>query len=527
MASYEKYWIERADRRIADRQSYLDASVLQIQDAYDEALKELNGEINHLFLRLVKETGLSRAEVKKLLKEKISSKELEEIRSKLDTITDEEILQQLRKKLDVSYYKSRISRQEALREAIHIQMSVIADKELAASTKAYTDVIREEYYHNIFDSQQFLGFAFNFVDLPEKVIEQILADDWSGKHYSKRIWGNSQTMAGMIEKIILKGAMKGTNSRKMAQELNKISKAGMYACERLIRTETTYFTAMADLEAAKARGTEAVQFVATLDTRTSEQCRAADGKIIPISEAKPGRNIPPLHPFCRSVIIDVIEGLVHKVRRARDPRTGETYKVAADMTYNKWKNIVKTNGILLRDDSSTERFKVRWDRINREKYNERYQGITGSDKADQALSHYAKEIFSRRDGTDIEETYLLNVADGTVLGHIVGEKREVVIPVDMLKLLTDADQDSIIILHNHPGSGTFSLGDIDGICGVGAIKGIVAAGHNGALYYAERPKYRDDFLSLYSKLKNALDIQTRHEVWSLMSAILGFKYERR
>lgn len=525
MAEYENYWIRRAERRIAEQHRYLDESIRQIDHAYEAAMKELNREIDRLLLRFMKESGLTRAEAEALLQEEISAKELERIRRRLETVTDDEIRRKLIQQQDTSYYKARISRQEALREAIRLQMAVLAQKETAISTATYTNVVREEYYRNMFDFQQGLGFAFSFSELPERVIEQILQNDWSGKHYSRRIWGNTQVMARQIEEIILKGAMLGTNSRKMAKELNKIADTGMYACERLIRTETTYFTAMADLEAAKARGTREIQFVATLDARTSPQCREADGAIIPVEEAQPGKNIPPLHPFCRSVIIDVIKGLVHKVRRARDPVTGKNVLVPADMTYREWKQMAEQQEFILKDKSTDEKYKVPWEQINTEEYDNKFVGLTGSEEADKAIRKYTKEILARRDGTDIEETYLIDVHTGDVLGHIIGENKNTVLPQNMIDLLNLSTQDSIILLHNHPSGSSFTLTDISAISGVAAVKSIIAAGHNGILYYADRPKYREDLKALYQGLEVlALD---RNQIWRILSSILNIRYERR
>lgn len=334
--AYEDYWINRAEGRLSDQQEAVTASILEINQAYQEAMKELQRKINRLFWRFVREGGMTEQEARALLKQTISVQEINDILQQLETITDPEIRRRLLQQVDTCYYQSRISREEALQAAIRAQMSIIADQELAISTKAYTNVIREEYLRSMFDAQQYLGVACSFQELPEKVIRQILADDWSGKHYSQRIWGNVQTINREIEKLLLKGAMLGTNSRQLAKQLNKLADSGTYAAERLIRTETTYFTTMADLEAARARGTRQIRFVATLDTRTSPECREADGSIINIEEAKPGKNVPPLHPFCRSVIIDVIKGLVHKVRKARNPATGKNYQVPADMTYKEW-----------------------------------------------------------------------------------------------------------------------------------------------------------------------------------------------
>lgn len=525
MAAYEEYWTRRAEQRIAERHRYLDASILQIDHAYQAAMKDLNREINRLLLQFARENGLTRAEAEALLQEKLSAGELDNLRLKLDTVTDEEIRAKLMQELEASYYKGRISRQEALREAIRLQMAALAGQEIKISTAAYTNVIRDEYYHNMFDLQQGLGFAFSFAELPDRVIEQILQDNWSGKHYSSRIWGNTQVMARRIEEIILKGAMLGTNSRKMARELNEIAHTGMYACERLIRTETTYFTAMADLEAAKARGTKQVQFVATLDARTSPQCRKADGTIIPVEEAQPGKNIPPLHPFCRSVIIDVIKGLVHKVRRARDPVTGKNILVPADMTYQEWQRMTKQQGVMLKDQGAGKKYKVPWDQVNTEEYDNKFVGLTGSEAADNSVRKHTKEILTRRDGTDIEETYLIDVYTGSVLGRIIGENKNTVMPQNILELLNLSAKDTIILLHNHPSGSSFTFTDIDSISGVAAIKSIVAAGHNGMLYYMERPKYRSDLQTLYQGIE-ALGID-RNQIWEILSQILGIKYERR
>lgn len=525
MAGYEKYWIGRAERRIAERHRYLDASILQIDHAYQAAMKELNREINRLLLQFARENGLTRAEAEALLQEKLSAGELDNLLQKLDAVTDEKIRLKLQKKLDASYYKGRISRKDALREAIRLQMAALAGQETEIATAAYRKVIRDEYYHNMFDQQKGLGFAFSFAELPERVIEQILQDNWSGKHYSRRIWGNTQVMARQIEETILKGTMLGTNSRKMARELNKIANTGMYACERLIRTETTYFTAMADLEAAKARGTKYVQFVATLDARTSPQCRAADGKIIPIEEAQPGKNIPPLHPWCRSVIIDVIKGLVHKVRRARDPITGKNILVPANMTYQEWQQMTKQQGVMLKDQKIGKKYKVPWDEVNTEEYDNKFVGLTGSEAADHSVWKHTKEILARRDGTDIEETYLIDAHTGSVLDHIIGENKNTVMPQNVLELLNSSAKDTIILLHNHPSGSSFSFMDINSISGVAAIKSIVAAGHNGMLYYMERPKYRSDLQTLYQGIKT-LGID-RNRIWEILSEILDVKYERR
>ena len=150
-------------------------------------------------------------------------------------------------------------------------------------------------------------------------------------------WRNSQIMAKKLEQVLLKGVMTGKSYRKLAVELEEMSEDGVFAAERLIRTEMTYIANQAELQAYKV-GIEEYIFVATLNSRTSKPCRKMDRKRVKISEAVVGENLPPLHPWCRSTTRIGIddEVLATMQRRARDPQSGKTYLIPANMSYYEW-----------------------------------------------------------------------------------------------------------------------------------------------------------------------------------------------
>lgn len=62
---------------------------------------------------------------------------------------------------------------------------------------------------------------------------------------------------------------------------------------------------MADLETAKRLGFKYRKFVATLDKRTSKICHKHDGELIKIEDSKIGVNTPPMHPYYRSIMVDI------------------------------------------------------------------------------------------------------------------------------------------------------------------------------------------------------------------------------
>ncbi|MFM1583510.1 phage minor head protein, partial [Helcococcus ovis] len=72
---------------------------------------------------------------------------------------------------------------------------------------------------------------------------------------------------------------------------------------------TSYVVNTAELDDSKRRGILAKKFEATLDKRTSKICREHGQRIIPIDKIKIGVNAPPLHPYCRSHLSDMLEGL--------------------------------------------------------------------------------------------------------------------------------------------------------------------------------------------------------------------------
>lgn len=111
-----------------------------------------------------------------------------------------------------------------------------------------------------------------------------------------------------------------------------------FAANRLLRTETNYISNQATAEAYEDAGIEKYRYMSVLDGRTSKKCQEKDGQEFLLSEKEVGVNYPPLHPWCRSSVAPVIDGISHEhmKRWARDPVTGEEMKVPRDMSYQEW-----------------------------------------------------------------------------------------------------------------------------------------------------------------------------------------------
>ena len=338
MAKPDTYWTNRSNKRMETYHKDSNQVILKVSKTYEEAIKEINRDIERMLGNFMKGNDLTKSEAKKLLNQKIKNELMERYKKILPTIEDEEIKQKIIAHIESQAYSARITRLEALKESIYLNLATVADVELKECEKLYARTINKAYYLNCYDIQKGIGIVFNISAMPTEVVEEILKTNWSGIHYSDRVWRNSQVMTKKLEQVLLKGVMTGKSYRKLAIELEEMSEDGVFAAERLIRTEMTYISNQAELQAYKECGIEEYIFVATLDSRTSKPCRKMDRKRVKIREAVVGENLPPLHPWCRSTTRMGIddEVLATIQRRARDPQTGKTYLVPANMSYYEW-----------------------------------------------------------------------------------------------------------------------------------------------------------------------------------------------
>lgn len=195
---------------------------------------------------------------------------------------------------------------------------------------------------------------------------------------------------------------------------------------------------MSEIESYKETGIKKYRFLATLDIKTSEVCRNMDGKEFDVDKAVPGENLPPLHPWCRSTTISTMnKQVMDKLqRRARDPVTGKTYLIPANMNYNEWIKTVRSGGLSANGENSEipkHQSPKLLEKIKNVDYN----------KAVKKLEQYEK-IISRN---DIENAVVIT-KDGEVW-QCFGTSNRVFPDYDLGNKLKGA-----YVTHNHPISET-------------------------------------------------------------------------
>ena len=339
---HDKYWAERFEQLTeAELRKADDLSVEMVKE-YRQTAQDLNDDIQRWYARFAAENKMSLAEARRVL----TGRELAEFRWTVDEYI------KYAKKADLSEAYIQKLKNASARvhidrlEAIRMQMAQHVEKLAAKGNARLTDVLRDIYpdaqMRTAYEVQKKKGFE-PFARIPEADVDRILKKPWvsDGLNFSDRIWRDKERLLSTLQGELTRGLIRGEPYGKIAQRIAGRMGVARSAAARLVETEAAFFSSRGQLDAFRDLGVEQYEFVATLDSRTSETCREMDGKVLPLSEFKPGITAPPLHCHCRSTTCPYFddEFTEGETRPARDPETGKTVQVDSKLTYENWKSI--------------------------------------------------------------------------------------------------------------------------------------------------------------------------------------------
>lgn len=308
------YWEKRALENklnvIENEEDYLK----RITSIYNHANKQIDDKLAKVYARYAKENNLTLEEAYQILPKK------------METEYKNDVMDYISKAKDPSY------KDYLLNQSIMHKHSVL-DQLRTEMRNAIYDIDIEQtggkFLEKIFTNSNYKAQYDNneeaFAKVDKDKIQNLLKENWSGGgNFSELIWKDREKLVKALDDIVVKGLAVGDNYDKMSDKLAKRMDTSKSNAKRLIMTESARMENEGLLSYYQRIGAKQLIFVATLDMKTSEICRAMDGQIIPIEEARIGLNVPPLHPYCRSVISPHYEGNEPGDRVYRDVETGKT-----------------------------------------------------------------------------------------------------------------------------------------------------------------------------------------------------------
>ena len=340
------YWEQRGVDSVNRVERTANKAIPEMVKAFEKSKADLKAEVYKFYGKYAENNKISLQQAEKLL----NLSELREFKGNLkqfETLAKNSIGTFDLQVANLST-KSRITRLQALETQIDGILQRLYQEQRTIVETTATEVYKQEYYHSLFDTEQYTGFQFRFSQVPTAAIEQVIKQPVMGADISTRLWRQDIDTGFKIRQTLTDMFTTGKPPQSFAKELQKTIGAvrvengivkgtgKKYEAYRLLYNEASYASGQANLDSYKADDVEEYEIIATLDTKTSEICREQDGKHYPIEKAVAGVNYPPFHVNCRTTTAPYIdlEGF-EPTRMARDKETGKSVRVK-EQTYREW-----------------------------------------------------------------------------------------------------------------------------------------------------------------------------------------------
>lgn len=295
----DSYWHSRQTLADAAMEKDERALSVRVHNAYESELRRLNREIAEYYQRYG-ENGV--LEYRRLM-ETMDPKDRELLIRDCD-----EFLRQhpdMQSIVDVRKSIYQLNRLEGLQASARLHLY-----------QATGDVVQRIDNHIMRQSlrgantaAEAMGFGRSFYSMDSDAVRRFVDTVWTGDtSYSQRIWDNTETLASYVAQDMSKALARGDSYQRIAKALEKrFVDVPQSSLMRLVYTEGTYVSRMAQVEELKREGFDSYTIEVVHDERACEECEGVNGSTFRFEDMQVGVNFPPLHPYCRCQIAPAVD----------------------------------------------------------------------------------------------------------------------------------------------------------------------------------------------------------------------------
>lgn len=328
------YWEERQTALYKAGELKVNDYFKRLEKAFNQTRRELQKVVESFYWRYAEENTLTYAEAQK----RLDKAEIGELKDFIDLVMQN--IGKYNQEVNNMSIKARMTRYQALEAQVDaILRQLYAVDYQAEAERIMQEVYEDSYYRTWYNIDQYHGFHAEFAQIDPHSVDTLLKYPFNGANFSDRLWKQKDHLQSQLMESLTTIMIQGVPPQNLTKDFAKKMKSKKFDAYRLLHTESSFLMSEATHAGYKEDGVEQYQILATLDSKTCGICGKLDGKIFRVDEAVTGKNKPPFHCFCRCTDAAYypdtpMEG---ETRVARDPETGETYEVPADMTYEEWK----------------------------------------------------------------------------------------------------------------------------------------------------------------------------------------------
>lgn len=458
----QAYWknreTEQRKHNIRDEAEYQK----RIREIYQNMLDEIEKEINGFYGKYAGKEGITLAEAKK----RAAKADIEALgRKAARYVKTKDFSKQANEEMRLYNLTMKVNRLELLKAQIGLEM-VSGFDELQ---KYYEEILTDRAVSEFERQAGILGMT---IQENAKAANAIVNASFHNATYSDRIWMYQDMLKNELNSLLQTGLIQGQHPRKLDAHLRKRFGVSQSNAERLMITELARVQTEAQKQSFERNGFEEYTFLALGDA--CPICKALDEKHFKVAKMMPGTNAPPMHPRCRC--------------------STAAYEDSED--YEAWLNFLDKGGTteewnrsraFAEKEESKRKYKYKDTVINTSEissagYRKKFTDITGENKISRVLWENALDMLDHRTGTKYEDLAFVDSKTGKARINKNYDKENTASPSkSMKKMLRDADANTIIAIHNHPGSSPPSYPDIM-TCKDRKYKYGLVVCHDGTIY---------------------------------------------
>ena len=340
------YWETRQEAMYKAGEMQVNQYYAKLEKAFNQTRRELQKTIEAFYFEYAEENGLSYAAAQRQL----SKAEIGNLRDFIDLAMEN--IGKHNQTVNNMSIKARITRYQALEAQVDALLrQLYAVDYQAAAEQTMKEVYKDTYYRTWYSIDRYHGFHAAFVQVDPHAVEKLLEYPFNGASFSSRLWKQKDHLQTQLMESLTTMMVQGKSPQSLTNDFAKKMNSKKFDAYRLLHTESSFLMSEATHAGYKEDGVEKYQILATLDSKTCEICGDKDGEVYEVGKEITGENMPPFHCFCRCTDVPFYDDddLSGETRVARDPETGKTVEVPADMTYKEWSQKYAGKGDTLED----------------------------------------------------------------------------------------------------------------------------------------------------------------------------------
>lgn len=282
-----EYWRKREEKHIDQIINDDKKMQKEIAKRFQEAIDNINKEIDANWQRFAGKEGISLTEAKKLSMEhdvKSFSRKAKKY------VKEKNFSDKANNELRLYNVTMRVNRLELLKSQIGLELIALSDD----LDKYTADLLTRQGIDEATRQAGILGMTL--FDDYKRVVDAVVNSSFHSATFSERIWGNLEALKAELDRLMVRTVTQGKNPRDVARELRKKFESSKYEAERLLRTETARVQSEIQKQSYLEYSIDEYEFIA--EPTACPICAALNGRIFKTKDMMPGQNCSPMHGNC-------------------------------------------------------------------------------------------------------------------------------------------------------------------------------------------------------------------------------------